>query len=152
MKYPIFFLHLLFCLSGIAGLGYQLVWTRLFSVSLGHEVPSVLSIITAFFGGIGLGSWFLDKKIAQSQNPAKWYIYLEGIIGTWGILSILLIPKINNLILLLIGPTPSTAWQWDSYLPSSLFIAFTSNHIYGRHPTCYGTLHPTDYRSKRVCK
>jgi hypothetical protein len=34
--------HLLFyCL---AGLGYEMVWTRLFAVGLGHEMPNVLAV------------------------------------------------------------------------------------------------------------
>ena len=44
-------LHLLFFLSGAAALGYQLVWAKMFSTGLGHEMPAVLAIIAAQTGG-----------------------------------------------------------------------------------------------------
>ena len=34
-----------FFLSGAAGLGYEIVWTRQFSVGLGHEYVSVLAVV-----------------------------------------------------------------------------------------------------------
>ena len=37
-----------------AGLGYQFIWTGQFAVGLGHEIPSLLSVIGAFFGGLAL--------------------------------------------------------------------------------------------------
>jgi spermidine synthase len=33
-------LYFLVFLSGFAGLGYEIVWTRLFAVGLGHEIPA----------------------------------------------------------------------------------------------------------------
>mgnify|MGYP000435177204 CR=1 FL=1 len=60
--------HGVFCLSGIAGLGYEILWTRMLTVSLGHEIISMLGVVSAFFAGIALGavvpaSWQLGFSI-----------------------------------------------------------------------------------------
>ncbi len=72
-------------LSGIAGLGEQMVWARLFAVGLGHELPSVLGVVSAFFGGLALGAWLLDGRVSRSDRPGRWYAGLEVVIGVWGI-------------------------------------------------------------------
>ena len=48
---PSLLLHLLLFGSGLAGLGYEMVWTRLLTVGLGHEMVSVLAVVSAFFAG-----------------------------------------------------------------------------------------------------
>ncbi|MHC4893840.1 MAG: hypothetical protein ACYTFV_10865 [Planctomycetota bacterium] len=59
-----------FLLSGVAGLGYQIVWARQFSVGLGHEYPSVLAVVSAVFGGLALGAWLGDQFDARSPLRA----------------------------------------------------------------------------------
>lgn len=49
-------LYIVFLLSGVAGLGYEIVWIRMYAVGLGHEVSSLLAVLTAFFGGFTLGA------------------------------------------------------------------------------------------------
>jgi spermidine synthase len=91
-------LHLIFFISGFAALGLQLMWTRIFSVGIGHELGSVLAVISAFFGGITLGAWYLDKPIRHTQRPGMWYAALEGMIAFWGVISVLAIPFANRMI------------------------------------------------------
>ena len=42
--------------SGLAGLGYQIVWTQQSALWLGHEAAAVLAVITAVFGGMPISS------------------------------------------------------------------------------------------------
>ena len=75
--------YLAFFLSGAAGLGYEVVWTRLFSTALGHEYPSLLAVVAAFFGGVALGAWAADRAISRSQSPGRVYALLEAVrVGT----------------------------------------------------------------------
>jgi spermidine synthase len=105
-------LHLLFFFSGSAGLGYQMVWSRMLATGLGHEMPAVLAVLCAFMAGMGLGAWKLDRLIARSQSPGRWYGFLEIVIGVWGFLSAALIPAVNQVALSLIGLAPSSLRQW----------------------------------------
>src|SRR5207237_8876408 len=65
-------LYLLFFLSGAAGLGYQMVWSKMFAAGLGHEMPAVLAVVCAFMGGMAIGAWTLDGVVARSRRPGYW--------------------------------------------------------------------------------
>ena len=53
-------LYVLIFLSGLAGLGYEMVWSRMLTAGLGHEITAVLAVVAAFFCGMALGAWSLD--------------------------------------------------------------------------------------------
>lgn len=108
---PALILPLFFC-SGAAGLGYQLVWARMFAAGLGHEVPAMIAVVGAFLGGMAVGAWSLGRRIDNCPKPARWYGALELGIGAWGLVTAFLIPWMNPLALALTGPTPTPAWQW----------------------------------------
>ncbi len=104
--------YLIFLLSGIAGLGYQMTFVRMFAVGLGHELPAVLAVVGAFFGGLALGAWALDGPIARSRRPGHWYVGLELVIGLWGLACVWLVSPANALALRLMGEQPGAVWQW----------------------------------------
>ena len=116
-KMKSFFLYALFFLSGAAGLGYEILWTRMLSISLGHEIVSVLAVVSAFFSGLALGAWFLDRPVGQSTSPGIWYVAIESVIGLWALLLMGLLPEINIFVSGLIGTEPSSLRHW--------FISFT---------------------------
>lgn len=105
-------LHLVFALSGIAGLGYQIVWLRSFSVGLGHEAPGMLAVIAAFFVGLALGAWGLDRAVSRSRAPGAWYAWLEVLIGAWAVGSVWLIPWVNWMLPGWIGVEPTAMRHW----------------------------------------
>ncbi len=104
--------HMIFFLSGVAGLGYEIVWTRMFSIGLGHEMPSMLAVVGAFFFGLAIGSVVFDGVISRSPRPGRWYVGCELVIGIWALLSMALIPIFNRAALQLIGVSPSPVRQW----------------------------------------
>jgi len=110
-------LYLLFFLSGAAALGYQLVWAKMLSTGLGHEMPAVLAIIAAFMSGMALGAAFIDRFVPRSARAGLWLCGLELTIGVWAVLASFLIPHANDLALSLIGLAPSAVKHW--------LIAFT---------------------------
>src|SRR4051812_38744401 len=99
-------------LSGMAGLGYQMVWSRQFGMGLGTEMASVLAVVCAFLGGMAVGSWALDKPLGSTRYPGRWYAALEGAIGVWAIFSTFLIPALQKTALSLIGLEPSFLRHW----------------------------------------
>ncbi len=105
-------LYLIFLLSGVAGLGYQMALVRMFSVGLGHEMPAVLAVVGAFFGGLAMGAWLLDKPIARSRVPGHWYVALEVVIGLWGMCCVWLVGPANDLALAWMGEQPGAIRQW----------------------------------------
>ena len=106
------FWWLLMLLSGAAALTYEICWIRMFSVGLGHEMPAMAAVISAFFGGIAFGAWALDRRIRNSVRPTVWYAALEIAIGGWAIITVKLIPWINDHLGTLTGPTPAPFLHW----------------------------------------
>lgn len=100
-------------LSGFAGLGYEIVWTRMLAVSLGHELVAVLGVISALFGGLALGSLLLGRAIAGSRRPAAWYAGLELVIGAWALVLIVATPLFGDLVPTLVPVDASALRQWS---------------------------------------
>jgi len=76
-----FLIYLMFFLSGAAGLIYQLIWVRKLVLIFGNTTYATSSILTAFMGGLALGSYLLGKYANQIKNPLRMYGYLEAGIG-----------------------------------------------------------------------
>jgi spermidine synthase len=102
----------LFFLSGAASLAYQIVWSRLFAAGLGHEVPAVLAVLAAIFGGMAAGAWAGDGKVFDHRLTGRTFAWLQFAIGVWGLGTIWLIPLCNDYAVLLIGLEPSALRQW----------------------------------------
>ncbi len=115
--------HLLLVASGLAGLGYQLVWTRMLAIGLGHEAFAVLAVVTAFFLGLAAGALLLDRRIAESRRPGLWYAGLEALIGVWALALIWLIPITNAWVADWIGPEPTELRRWaGAFLGPALLL------------------------------
>jgi spermidine synthase len=126
-KFQITALYILLFLSGFAGLGYEIVWTRLFAVGLGHEIPAVLAVVAAFFSGLALGAWILDRKVSASPVPGRWYAGLEMLIGVWAVVLVFLIPPSNVFAARLMGvaPLPLRHWAVAFLVPFLLLLPAT---------------------------
>jgi spermidine synthase len=127
LKFQVTALYFLLFLSGFAGLGYEIVWTRLFAVGLGHEIPAVLAVVAAFFSGLALGAWSLDRKVSTSPVPGRWYAGLEMLIGVWAVVLVFLIPAGNVVAARLMGvsPTPLHHWAVAFLVPFLLLLPAT---------------------------
>ena len=83
-------IYLIFFLSGISGLVYQVIWIRQFGLVFGNTIYSSSIVIGIFMLGLGLGSYvigsFADKKYRQSPLCAlKLYAVSEVLIAALGL-------------------------------------------------------------------
>ncbi|MGE0454545.1 MAG: spermidine synthase [Vicinamibacteria bacterium] len=74
-------LHALFFLSGAAALAYEVLWMRRFAVLLGATAPAVAAALTAYFVGLGLGSWLLGRLAPRVARPLHAFALLEVATG-----------------------------------------------------------------------
>lgn len=74
-----------FLLSGISGLIYEVVWTRMLTHIFGGTTLAVSTVLTAFLGGLALGSYLGGKFIDKFKKPLLAYGVLELAIGIYGI-------------------------------------------------------------------
>ncbi|HEX9704121.1 MAG TPA: fused MFS/spermidine synthase [Gemmatimonadales bacterium] len=80
-------LSLLFVLSGVTALIYQLLWVRVLYQSFGSTIQSVTTVVAAYMGGLGLGAWLLGRLADRHPRPAALYGWLEIAIGLFGVAS-----------------------------------------------------------------
>lgn len=68
-------------LSGAAGLMYEILWTRAFSLILGSTTQAAALIFAAFLTGLALGAWLFGKLADRWQNPLRAFGLLETTIA-----------------------------------------------------------------------
>ena len=87
-------LSLFLLLSGASALIYQVLWVRLLTLSIGSTSVSISIILSVFFLGLGVGSYFAASLIKKFKNPLKLYIAAEAGIA---LSAILILPLLLNL-------------------------------------------------------
>jgi spermidine synthase len=76
---------LLFFFSGASSLIYQVIWTRQMVFVFGSSTFATATVLSAFMGGLALGSFAAGKLADRVRNPFLIYGLLEGIIGIWAL-------------------------------------------------------------------
>ena len=95
--------HLLFFLSGISGLVYQVVWVRQFGHIYGNTVHSASIVVATFMLGLGAGSYLLGRWAdgryqTRPESLIRAYGVLETLIAGCGLLVSLLLPHLAAVI------------------------------------------------------
>jgi spermidine synthase len=76
---------LCFFASGMSGLVYQVVWVRELVLVFGATTFAVSTVLTAFMGGLALGSYYFGRQSARIDRPLRLYGLLEIGIGVYGL-------------------------------------------------------------------
>lgn len=85
-------MFLLFFLSGITGLVYQIVWTRLLVLVFGNTLLATSTVLTSFMAGLAAGSYYFGVYIDRKSRPLiKLYALLEAGIGGFALVFPLLL-------------------------------------------------------------
>jgi spermidine synthase len=66
-----------FFVSGVAGLVYQIAWTRYLSLFLGHTSYAVVAVLVAFMGGLAIGNAVVGAWADRAEKPLALYGWLE---------------------------------------------------------------------------
>ncbi len=85
MKYPLLkaLAILLFALSGISGLIYEICWSKYLSLFIGSTAYSHMIVLSTFMAGLALGAFFWGRTADRVDNPLKLYGLLELGIGLY---------------------------------------------------------------------
>jgi spermidine synthase len=67
----------IFFLSGASGLAYEVVWTRLLGLAVGHTTVALTAVLAAFMGGLAGGSAYFARRLEQGARPLPLYAQLE---------------------------------------------------------------------------
>jgi spermidine synthase len=119
-------LYLVFFVSGISGLIYQVVWVRVFGNVFGNTIQSASMVVAVFMLGLGAGSFLVgawaDRRYARSPDSLlRAYGYVELIIGVAGLTIAALLPRLGEVSALVSSYTREPS-GWYALSPMS-FVA-----------------------------
>jgi spermidine synthase len=69
----------------MSGLVYQVVWVRELVLVFGATTFAVSTVLTAFMGGLALGSFYFGRRSERIARPLRLYGFLEICIGIYGL-------------------------------------------------------------------
>jgi spermidine synthase len=105
-------LIILFTASGASGLMLEVVWTRMLGWSLGATTWSVMTILVAYLGGLGLGGIIWGLRAPRALRPLRLFGWLECAIGLYTLAVPGLFGWLGRLLVTagpLVGDTPAAA-------------------------------------------
>jgi len=100
--------YLLFFFSGITGLVYEVIWTRMFAIVFGATAFAISTVLAAFMAGLALGSFYFGRFIDKRGNPLKIYAYLEISIGVYVIMFPFLISLLDRIYVIAYQAYPTS--------------------------------------------
>jgi len=90
------FFATLFLVSGAAGLIYEIIWERLLELYFGVTIVAITLIVSAYMGGLGLGSLFGGRLAQRIKSTLLVYGLVEIGIGMFGLFSSTLITWVGR--------------------------------------------------------
>src|SRR3954449_3020937 len=88
--------------SGAAALIYEVTWTRLLTLQMGHTVAAVSTVLAAFMGGLAVGAWIAGRFAVSGGRRLRTYAILEFVIALIAI----------ALPIILRATQPAVAWAY----------------------------------------
>ena len=79
----------LFAVSGAAALIYEVVWTRLLTLQMGHGIAAASTVLAAFMGGLAIGAAIAGRRGGRLSPERALRVY-AGLELTIGVLALLL--------------------------------------------------------------
>ncbi|MDH4185324.1 MAG: fused MFS/spermidine synthase, partial [Nitrospinota bacterium] len=112
-----------FFLSGAAGLIYQIIWVRMFSLTFGNTVYAVALVVAAFLAGLALGSHILGRVADRLKDPKAAYVGLEILIAVTALAVSASIGLVDDFMAARMSVESITSAQWQVARFTMAFIA-----------------------------
>ncbi|UCC63766.1 MAG: fused MFS/spermidine synthase, partial [Anaerolineae bacterium] len=87
----------LFFLSGISGLIYEIAWVRQASLTFGVSVYAYSAVLAAYMGGMALGSYLLGGRIDRTGRAFRIFAVLQIGIAVLGVISPSVLTSLDGL-------------------------------------------------------
>jgi len=111
---PRLLIFALFVLSGATGLIYELVWTRELVFVFGGTTYAITTVLVAFMGGLGLGSYLAGRVSRRVAQPGRAYGLLEIAIGVYALCVPLLLHLAEPLYRVIYPLVSASPWPLNA--------------------------------------
>nr|MBK7069761.1 fused MFS/spermidine synthase [Deltaproteobacteria bacterium] len=85
---------LCFFLSGASGLVFEVIWTRMLTLVFGASTPAISTVLSAFMGGLALGSFIFGRFTDRLKFPILTYAAMEAGVGVLALVIPLVIRSV----------------------------------------------------------
>ena len=104
-------IYLIFFLSGVAALTYQVAWMKVLTVEFGTTVYAAATVLTVFMAGLGLGGWLFGRRADRSTRPLALYAVLELALAAYAAAFLLALPVVHRFYIVIERAfEPSFTW------------------------------------------
>ena len=86
---------IMFFLSGVSALVYEVIWTRQLTLVFGSTVFATSTVLTAFMAGLALGSFYFGRLADAYSRPLRLYAVLEAAIAAFAVVWPMLLDSLN---------------------------------------------------------
>ncbi len=76
--------------TGMASFIYEIAWIRMLSMVLGASTHSFELMLSAFITGLGIGGFWMRKRIEKLENPVYFAAMIQIIMGCFALITIVL--------------------------------------------------------------
>src|SRR5260370_31838276 len=104
-----------FVLSGATGLIYEVLWARMLGLVFGATTVAISAVLTAFMGGLALGSALAARFGALIKRPVRAYAFIEIAVGLYALAVPVLCRGIDQIY----------AQVWQHFHPGFYGFAFS---------------------------
>ncbi len=87
ISWPVFLLCMIYCISGLTALAYEVLWARMLAMQFGISIFGVVLSVAATMFGLGAGSLATLKWIPSVKRPLILFAYLELGIALYALLT-----------------------------------------------------------------
>jgi spermidine synthase len=74
-----------FLISGMAGLVYEVLWSRYLGLYVGHGAYAQVLVLSVYLGGMAVGSLAVAERSKTLTEPLRWYAAAEGLLALFGL-------------------------------------------------------------------
>src|SRR5712671_1661573 len=116
----------LYAASGAAALVYEVTWTRLLTLQLGHTVAAASTVLAAFMGGLALGAWLAGWNGLKAVPYVRVVTSIGDVpsfLRAYAILELLVAASALAIPFALRASVPALAWAYaDGAAPARFAI------------------------------
>ena len=94
-------LGLIFVFSCACGVLYEVIWVRQLILFFGSPVFAVSTVLSAFVGGLGLGSIYFGRLAGRENRPLRLYTFLGVGLGIFALIFPTLLDILNAICVLI---------------------------------------------------
>ena len=125
---------ILFAVSGAAALIYEVVWTRLLTLHMGHGLAAASAVLAAFMGGLAAGAGAAGRYAGTlpPRRALTLYAGLEIAIGALAVLMPFMLIAVRPLLAATYADGNGGATFAFVRLATSVFLAVRAGRVHGR--------------------